>query len=295
PSPLYLLPGEGLRHLSRQAVVANRQEWRGPRSAGASVRLATARGSEVVVEAELGGDAELERVEAERGAGFEEDAALGEARLREAELAADEGVHRHVDAGTDAEAEAAADVDVDRSRARVDGQVVEDVSAEGEAARADVVVARVDARGEAGGDVVDAEVQRRTGVAHAEARPVPALRECGAGTERGHGDQGNQELAHAEPPNELEKCSAPRLSPYITAQNVPQVELFTGLRWLSRYSRVTQRVPGSHSGSPPNLSANRRLASRVSGTARLHWGTAPPCLARYAASSRASSAWGTRL
>src|SRR5690606_1436768 len=116
----------------------------------------------------------------------------------EAELAADECVDRDVDAGAYAETDATTEVDVDGGGAGVDREVVEDVSAEGETAGTDVVVAGVHAGSQARRDAGYTEVEGRTGVADAEARPVAALCERGAGTERGHGDQRNQELAHAK-------------------------------------------------------------------------------------------------
>src|SRR5690554_2546167 len=156
--------------------------------------------SEVVVEAQAPDDAEGEGGEGERGAGFEEDAALGQASVHEAELATHEGVDGHVDAGADAETEAAADVDVDGGGAGVDVQIVEGVQAKGEAAT-DVVVASVDAHTEVRCHVLDTEVKCGTRVTDAETSPVTGLSERGAGAEGGDSDQGNQELAHSNPPN----------------------------------------------------------------------------------------------
>src|SRR5690606_14351116 len=157
---------------------------------------------EVVVEAEAAHDAEAEGAQREGGADLHEDAALGEARVGEAELAADDGVHGDVHARADAEAHAATGVDVDGSGTHVDREVVEGVDAEREAAT-DVVVAGVDAQREIGGDVLDTEVQSGPRVPDAEAGPVTTLCESGTGTEGGDGDQGNQKLAHANPPNRI--------------------------------------------------------------------------------------------
>src|SRR5690554_446838 len=156
--------------------------------------------SEVVVEAEAPDDAEGEGGEGERRASFEEDTALGQAGVHEAELATDEGVDGHVDAGADAETETAADVNVDGGGAGVDVQVVEGIQAQSEATT-DVVVASVDAHTEVGCHVLDTEVKCGTRVTDAEASPITGLSERGAGAESDDSDQGNQELAHSNPPN----------------------------------------------------------------------------------------------
>src|SRR5690606_14195272 len=160
---------------------------------------------EVVVEADAADDAEAEaRHDGDGGTDFREDAAFRHAGFCEAELAADEQVHAGVEARADTEADTAACVDADGGVTHVDTQVVQGVDTDGEAGGADVVVARVDADRQAGRHVFDTEVQSRAGVPRADASPI-ALRERGAGAEGGDGDQGDQKLAHANPPNRSEK------------------------------------------------------------------------------------------
>src|SRR5690606_38459096 len=104
----------------------------------------------------------------------------------------------------DTESDTAACIDADRGDTHVDGQVVQGVDTDGEAGGTDVVVARVDPDRQAGRHVFDTEVQSRAGVPRADASPI-AVRERGGGAEGGDGDQGDQKLAHANPPNRSEK------------------------------------------------------------------------------------------
>src|SRR5690606_12345653 len=146
------------------------------------------------------------RDDSDAGADFEEDAAFGQSSGREVELAADEQVDAQAERSTaHADAYAATGVHVDGGVTQVDREAVEAVDAEREAAGTDVVVAGVDAHREVGSDVLDAEVKRSSRVTGAHACPIGGLRGCHTCTEGDHSDQGNQQLAHANPPNRSEK------------------------------------------------------------------------------------------
>ena len=92
------------------------------------------------VKAEPGGEAEGDRGrgKGDGGAGFEEDAALGQAEVRQAVLGAAEHAKGDAEGATEGEAGAATHIDVERGNAGVERESVQGVDADREATCASV-------------------------------------------------------------------------------------------------------------------------------------------------------------